>query len=147
MSEGYTIVDESTGDDLCLVLQVEGQRSATARASFDVVTQMRDQFGVSREEIHRELRDALESMHRNELEKVTIDRIREEPSDSRRFVASYIFRDFRSVSEGIVWYDLPNGTTGPEDVPALIRNKLRYEVHAKLTAGDPGAEALQRALR
>lgn len=145
--ESHTIVDESTADDLRLVLQVEGEPLATAGAASDVVVQMQAQLGLSREEILSELRGALESLRRNELEKIIIDRIREEPAGSRRYVASYVFRDFRNITEGIVWYDLPNGTTGPEDVPVLVRNKLRYEVHTKLTAGDPGAEALQRALR
>jgi hypothetical protein len=144
--EGYKIVDESIGDDLRLALHVEGQRSATAGAPADVVIQMQAQLGVNREQIILELKSALESLRRNELDKAIVDRIREEPPGSRRFIASYIFRDFRSVTEGIVWYDLLNGTTGPDDVPAIVRNKLRYEVHLKLTAGDPGAEALRRAL-
>ncbi|XXY50716.1 hypothetical protein WME91_06185 [Sorangium sp. So ce269] len=130
-----------------MAFHVEGKPSATAGASSDVVAQMQAQLGMSTEEIRSELKRALESLYRNELEKVAIDRIREDPPNSRRFVASYVFRDFRDITRGIVWYDLPNGTTGPDEVPALVRNKLRYDVHARLTAGGSGAEALLRALR
>ncbi|AUX28649.1 MULTISPECIES: hypothetical protein [Sorangium] len=143
----YEIVDESSGDDLRLVLRVEGEAAATASASSDAVTQMRDQLGMTREDVLAELRNALESLHRNQLDKVTIQRLREQTEGSRYFIASYISRDFNKVTEGIIWYDLPNGTTGPSDVPALVRNKLRYDVHGHLTAGNASAEALRRALR
>ncbi len=143
----YEIVDESKGDDLRLVLWVKGEAAATAGAPSDVVTQMQAQLGMTREEILADLGRALESLHRNELDKVTVQRLQERTSGSRYFVASYIFRDFKDITEGIIWYDLPNGTTGPNDVPALVRNKLRYEVHGRLTAGNASAEALQKALR
>lgn len=143
----YEIIDESSGGELRLVLRVEGQTAATAGASSNVVTQMHAELGVTREDLILELKRSLESLHRNELDKVTIERLQERPPGSRSFVASYVFRDFRDVTPGVIWYDLPNGTTGPDNVPALVRNKLRYEVHAKLTAGNASAEALRRALR
>jgi hypothetical protein len=143
----YEIVDESSGDDLRMVLRVEGEASATADAPADVVAEMRDQLGLAREDILLELTSALKRLHENELDKIAIERLREKTPGSRHFIASYVFRDFRNVTEGIVWYDLPNGTTGPDDVPALVRNKLRYVVHAKLAEGNASADALQRALR
>ncbi len=143
----YEIVDESKGDDLRLVLRVKGEAAATASALSDVVTQMQAQLGMTREEILADLGRALESLHRNELDKVTVQRLQERTAGSRYYVASYISRDFKNITEGIIWYDLPNGTTGPKDVPALVRNKLRYEVHGLLTAGNASAEALQKALR
>lgn len=145
--DAYKIVDESNGDELRLVLLIEGKAAATAAATSDVVVQMQGLFGVAREAVLAELGAALERIYRNELDKVTIQRLRERAEGSRYFVASYIFRDFKNISEGIIWYDLPNGTTGPDNVPALVRNKLRYEVHSLLTSGNAGAEALQRALR
>jgi hypothetical protein len=143
----YEITNESSGDDLRFVLRVQGQPVETARARSEVVTQMHAQLGVTREDLVLELQRSLERLHRKELDKVTIERLRERTPGSLYFVASYIFRDFRDVIEGVIWYDLPNGMTGPDDVPALVRNKLRYEVHAKLTAGNESAEALRRALR
>ena len=143
----YEIVDESKGDDLRLVLRVEGEAAATAGAPSEVVTQMQAQLGMTREDVLAELGSALVSLHRNELDKVTVKRLQEHPVGSRYYMASYIFRDFRNITEGVIWYDLPNGTTGPNDVPALVRNKLRYEVHGLLTAGNASAEALQKALR
>jgi hypothetical protein len=143
----YEIVDESSGDNLRLVLRVEGQVVATAGARAEVVTQMHSQLGVTREGLLSELRSSLESLHRNELDKVTIEHLRERAPGSLYFMSSYLFRDFKNITPGVIWYDLPNGATGPDDAPALVRNKLRYEVHAKLTAGNPNAEALQRALR
>mgnify|MGYP001439187499 CR=1 FL=1 len=145
--DGYEIVDQSSGDDLRFVLLVEGVQAATAGASSDVVVQMGSSLGVTREYVASTLKSALESLHRNELDKVTIERLEERPPGSRYFVASYIYRDFRDITEGLVWYDLSNGTTGPDATPSLVRNKLRYEAHRMLTAGNASAEALQKALR
>ena len=143
----YEIVDESSGRDLRFVLMVEGEAAAAAGASAHVVSQMEASLGVTREDVVSDLKGALESFHSNELDKVTIGRLQERTPGSRYFVASYVFRDFRNITEGVIWYDLPNGTTGPSDVPSLVRNKLRYDAHRRLTDGNASAEALQKALR
>jgi hypothetical protein len=147
MPPGVTIQDESRDGDLSLALVVEGQRTATARASADVLAQLGSQLGVTRAEVERDLRSALERLHANELEKVTVSRLREAPAESRRFVASFLHRDFRDVIEGVVWYTIPDGRTGPDDAPPLVRNKLRYEVHTRLVGENKAAGDLLKAVR
>lgn len=144
---GVTIEDESHDGDLVLALMVEGQRTATARASADVLVQMEHQLGTTPAEVGQDLRGALERLHANGLDKVEISRLREEPAGSRRFVASFVHRDFRDVVEGIVWYSMPDGRTGPEAVPVLVRNKLRYEVHTRLAGESKAASDLLKAMQ
>ncbi len=144
---GATIEDVSHDGDLVLTLVVEGQRTATARTSADVLAQMQAQLGVDRAEVEADLRAALERLHGNELEKVTIGRLREDAARGRCFVASFVYRDFRDVLEGVVWYSMADGRTGPEDVPVLVRNKLRYEVHTKLVGENQAASDLLKAVR
>jgi len=141
------IQDESRDGDLVLVHLVEGQRVATARASGATLEQMAAQLGAQRADVERELRSALERLHANELERVTISRMREEPAGSGKFVASFVFRDFRDVSEAMVWYSVPDGTTGPDDVPVLVRNKLRYEVHSRLVGENQAAQDFLKVVR
>lgn len=141
------IRNESSGEDLVLSLFVEDSRVATARADADVLDQMHGQLGRSRADVEADLRSALESLHANQLEKVTLANLREAPPGSLRFVASYIYRDFREVTEGVVTYDVSTSATGPDNVPALVRNKLRYAVHERLVKGNPNAEELLKVFR
>ena len=141
------IRDESTGEDLVLSLFIEGTHWARARADGDSIEQLRQELGRSREDIEKDLRSALERLHANELEKVTLNDLRENPPGSLRFVASYVFRDHREVSEGAVKYDVNTGVTEPSHVSALVRNKLRYTVHERLVKGNPNAEALLNVFR
>ncbi|MGH7438192.1 MAG: hypothetical protein ACRENE_21110 [Polyangiaceae bacterium] len=144
---GVTIQDESHDGDLVLALMVEGQRTATATASADVLEQMEHQLGTTPAEVGQDLRGALERLHANALDKVEISRLREEPGGSRRFIASFVYRDFRDVVEGVVWYSMPDGRTGPDAVPALVRNKLRYEVHTRLVGESKAASDLLKAMQ
>jgi hypothetical protein len=130
-----------------LALYVEGARSATARADADVLNQMRVELGRERADVMAELRAALERLHANALEKVVLGALKEERPGSRRFLASYVYRDHRDVTEGVVWYDVGTGVTGPESVPALVHNKLRYAVHEQLVKGNAAAEQLLKALK
>lgn len=141
------IRDESTGGDVVLALYVEGARTAVARAEADVLEQMQVELGRTPVNVAAELRVALERLHANELEKVEIGDLKEKPPGSRRFVAAYTYRDRREVTEGVIWYDVGAGTTGPETVPALVRNKLRYAVHEQLVKGNAAAEELLKAVR
>jgi len=144
--DNYEIVDKSSEDTLRMVLRVEGQEIANAVATAEVINESK-KLGISREVFIETLKNALISLHKNELNKVTINNLKEEPPGSRYYTASYIFRDFRDITIGTVWYNLPNGKTGPESVPALARNRLRYEVHELLTKDNEGAEALQRSIQ
>lgn len=141
------IHNESSGEDLVLSLFVDGARVATARADAEALDQLSTQLGRTRADVEVDLRSALEALHANELEKVTLDNLREHPPDGLSFVASYIYRDYREVTEGVVTYDVNKSVTGPEGVPALVRNKLRYAVHQRLVKGNRNAEELLKVFR
>ena len=146
-SMALDIRDESSGDSIELRLYIEGLSWATARAGVDEVSLMQAQLGRRRQDIAQDLRGALERLHANQLEKVAIASLKEDPVGSRRFVASYLYRDHRELTGGIVWYNVATGVTGPEFVPALVRNKLRYAVHQDLVKGNAAAEELLKAVR
>jgi hypothetical protein len=143
----FSIEDASDAERLRLVLHVDGKPHADATATLPVVHDLCATFGISEEQVLAELRGALKALFANELENVRIDRFREEPAGSQRFVAKYTLRDYRDISEGIVWYDLNKGETGPEPVPAIVRDKMRYVAHEKLVAGNEAAEKLRELFR
>ncbi len=49
----------------------------------------------------------------------------------RGFVSRYVDQGPEAVL-GAVWYDAESATTGPDDVSALVRSKMRAEVEGKL---------------
>lgn len=127
---------------LWLELVVEGEVTGTARASADALESMRLQLGLDRHGVAGELSTALEKLLRNQLEKVTLSEPVEDPTRPLRFRASYAYRDHRNVEAGLVWYDVSSSETGPEELSAIVRNKMRLEVHRKLTGSGGAARAL-----
>jgi len=131
---------------LLLVLYVEDVESARASVRDDVLADMEATLGLGRAEVGKSLTAALLQLHQGELAKVQIDSLTEAPPGSRRFAARFIFRDYRVVTEGLVWYDVVRSETGPSDASALVRNKLRFEVHAHLVGEDKTVDDLRKAL-
>ncbi|GAB4566965.1 MAG: hypothetical protein Tsb0020_19100 [Haliangiales bacterium] len=52
------------------------------------------------------------------------------------------YRDRDHVDTGLVWYDVNTSDTGPDELPTIVRNKTRLEVHRKLTGNGSAARAL-----
>jgi hypothetical protein len=145
MNEDQPIIkDESSDAGIRLVCYVDNKPWASASASADVISEMHAVLKLSRDQILNKLKAALDSLWRDELEKVIIDpaSLHNDPPSTPRFVAPYIYRDYRDVVEGLVWYDVGKGETGPSSVPALVRNKMRFVVHERLVAGNEAAEKL-----
>jgi hypothetical protein len=69
------------------------------------------------------------------------------PVTRLKFVSRYTYRDFDDISVGVVWYDVRTSTTGPDDLPAVVRNKMRFEVHSKLTDQSPNARGMVDLLK
>jgi hypothetical protein len=139
-------IDDPDGG-LILELHAEGQRIATARARTDVLADMGTLLGMSRSEVRDELEAALVRLMSHTLAKVEVSPPQEAHPGGLRFVSRYVYRDFDEVSAGVVWYDVPTGTTGPDELPAVIRNKMRLEVHSQLTARSPIARSLVDLLK
>lgn len=139
-------IREIPGDDLVLVLVAEGQEAGRATVRGDVLEDMKTTLGSSRDQVAARLRDTLLDLHEGRLEKVRIEQVVEQPEGSLRFIGRYTSRDYRTVTHGVVWYDVTKSETGPSDASFLVRNKMRFEVHKKLVGDDPQAGALQKVL-
>ena len=127
---------------IALALHVEGEQVATARVDGDVLAQMEAQLGSNREEVRAILEEALVRNLKQQLAKVELTRPRAIPPEGLRFVSRYVIRHSAAISAGIVWYDVPSGSTGPEDLVAVVRNKMRFEVHRLLTEASPKAREI-----
>jgi len=132
---------------LNLELHAEGERVAAARARADVLTDMERQVGVSREDVRGILESALVDQLKHKLAKVEVTPPRADSPGGLRFVSQYTYRNVDDISVGIVWYDVPTSMTGPEDLPAVVRNKMRFEVHSKLTDQSPNARGIVDLLK
>lgn len=125
-----------------LVLRVEGTDIASASAEGDIVHDMGVLLGLQRDTIVEDLRAALLDVLRTQGQSVHVDSIVEEQGRPLRFNGRYTHRLRNELQTGIVWYDVNTSVTGPDTVPAVVRNKMRFEVHRQLTGADGSARAL-----
>ncbi len=132
---------------LILELHAEGQRVACARARADVLEDMERHLDLKRDAVRGLLEAALVDHLKHHLAKVEVTPPQAEPPGSLRFISRYTYRDFDDVSVGVVWYDVSTSTTGPDDLPAVVRNKMRFEVHSKLTDQSPNARGMLDLLK
>jgi hypothetical protein len=123
---------------LVFQLLVENQVSGAASASTEVLNDMHTMLGMQRSDVASILRRALREHAMHELKKMKLGEIRQLPEHDLRFSASYVYRDFDDVQVGAVWYDVPTSRTGPDTVPAVVKNRLRTEVHKRLAVGTGG---------
>jgi hypothetical protein len=132
---------------LVLELHAEGRRLAGARAGAEVLADMERQLGTTRDEVRASLESALVDHLKHQLAKVELTPPIADPPGALRFVSRYIYRDFDDISAGLVWYDVRSSTTGPDDLPAVVRNKMRFEVHSALTGQSPNARGMVDLLK
>lgn len=137
-------IRESAGADrgLFLELIVEGMCVARASASGHMLADMEAERGLSRETVAQQLKKALLDALRFQGQFVEVVHIIEDPSQPLRFSGRYTHRVRGEVATGLVWYDVETSATGPADLPAVVRNKMRFEVHRKLTDDGSAARAL-----
>jgi hypothetical protein len=127
---------------LVLELRVEGKTAATARASADVLAQLNADLGSNRDNVKTFLEETLARDLKQQLAKVELTPPKAIPAGGLRFVSRYTYRDFETIYTGVVWYDVPTSLTGPEDLAAVVRNKMRSEVHRLLTDDAPNARGI-----
>jgi hypothetical protein len=133
---------DADGGGLRFELRVEGQSIAVASAAAEVLDAMVATLGMSPAEVAASLRGALIDHLSHRLAQVTVEAPRADPPGSLRFVSRFTLREGDSISTGVVWYDVESSETGPDAVPALVRNRMRYEVHRALTDEGSHARAL-----
>lgn len=139
----YEIRDQTgTKGGLRLELLVEGNHVASGEASADVLDAMEQLLNLNREGVEDELRRALQDLLKNQLNKVSVSEPIEDPTHPLKFRAQYTYRDHDTIETGLVWYDVSTSATGPDELPAIVRNRMRFEVHRKLTSHGGSARAL-----
>ncbi len=139
-SVGYEIREAAAPDGgVVLELVVEGAVFARASASSADLDALKDVRGDQRDDVIATLRQALIDALKTQGQFVTISDPLEDPEQELRFSSRYIYRLRDNISTGVVWYNVTESTTGPESLPAVVRNKMRYAVHRKLT--EPGSVA------
>lgn len=142
-SLGYSVQEaENTEGDIVLRLVVEGELVARASASSAMLSDMYCLLGLSREAVAQQLRQSLLGVLRSQGQFVEVADIVEDPKQPLRFNGRFTHRLRDEVVTGLVWYDVKSSETGPEDLPAVVRNKMRFTVHRKLTDGGSVARAL-----
>ena len=124
---------------LVLELLAEGLRLGRASASADILADMGVMLGLDRTAVAAELRSALVEYLKHQLGTVTVSEPVEDPARKLRFRSRFTLRSGGEIQTGVVWYDVTDSMTGPESLAAVVRNKMRHEVHRKLT--DPGTAA------
>ena len=130
---------------LCLELHAEGQRIATARARAAALADMEGMLGLRRADVRVALESALVARFEHELSKVDVDSPKRATSHDvsdggdGRFVSCYLHQDSEGIAVGVVWYDCSTSTTGSDDVPAIVRSKMRSEVQHELAKKRPSA--------
>lgn len=125
-----------------LGLFLEGKRIATAGASQDVLDDMQHTLGLDRAQVTEQLRGSLQSYLTSQLDKVTVTELRPDPTKPLLFHARYTYRDDDVIDSGVVSYDVGESKTFDSQLPALIRNRMRQEVHRRLTTPGSAARAL-----
>ncbi len=139
---GYEIRDASNDDGLQFELLVEGTRVATASASAAIVHDLQSDLGFSRDQVIEQLKKSLKDALRSQQQSVEITDIQERKGEELRFVGRFTHRLAGKIASGVVWYDVPASETGPDNLPAVVRNKMRFEVHRLLTSEGSVARAL-----
>jgi hypothetical protein len=127
---------------LAFELLVEGSRLGRASASVDILADMHAMLGMDREAVATTLRTALVDYLKHQLATVTVSEPVEDSQRKLRFASRFTLRQGDHVQAGVVWYDVTESTTGPDSLPAVVRNKMRHEVHRKLTEPGSAARAL-----
>jgi hypothetical protein len=127
---------------MLLELVVEGVAVARARASETALGELNAILGLTREDVAQHLRRALHGTLRSQGQSVEVADVVEDSHQPLRFFGRFTYRTRGDVSTGLVWYDVSTSNTGPEDLPAIVRNKMRFEVHRQLTEDGSAARAL-----
>ena len=142
-SVGYEIRESVMPENgVALQLVVEGSPVARATASGTVLSDMSALLGLERDAVVSDLRKSLVDLLKTQGQFVEIANLQEDRGQRLRFSARFTHRLRDEVSTGVVWYDVSTSTTGPNDVPAVVRNRMRFEVHRKLTGDGTAARAL-----
>lgn len=133
--QGNTEFRESDSPDggVVVALVMDGEIVATARATRAVLDDLRSHIGLERGDVVSELRHALLAALRTQGQFVKITHMRRDDAKPLRFVAAFEASLRDDIQTGVVWYDVAESRTWPDAVPAVVRNKMRTEVHRELT--------------
>jgi hypothetical protein len=113
---------------------------ARATASPDMMSALHTELGLHRGTVIAERSKSLMGVLKTQRQFVEIADIKEHPP--LRFTARFTHRLKDQFSTGTVWYDVPSSTIGPDELPPVVRNEMRFEVLRRLTSDGAAARAL-----
>jgi hypothetical protein len=129
-------------EGITLELLVEGERLFSGRIRQDDLAEMFRMLRLAREDVVADL--GRELLARFEQERARVKLSPPAPAssagdegDGDRLVSRYVTDGGAGVESGIAWYDISSHSVGPDHVPALVRSRMRDDVHRKLTETRP----------
>lgn len=131
MSSSATVAIEEVHDDdggLHFVLKVEQRIVARARASAEMLDDMMNLLGWSRDQVAEDLKASLSDYLHAAARRVSVTDLTER--SPLCFVARYrVDLPDGEIAQGVVTYDVANDEIGPEYVPAIVRREMRIQSH------------------
>ena len=136
----FNIEERSNHDgSIELVLIINGKVVTKSYASADVVNDIRRLLGIDREQLVKDMSEALMGYLQGDRGAAYLSSPQKDPQESLRFISRYIYNAQDESQVGFVWYDVTSSETGPDEVPFHVKNELRKAVHRQMT--EPGSKA------
>lgn len=127
----WEILDKSANQELFLELKVDGQHSGLASIDSSELSAILSTLNVSGETVKNVLADEL----KNSLAKPTISSVElvmQDTKDPHLYHGLCVTQLGKSIKGMLIWYNISNSETGPEETSAVARNLLRHKVNVIL---------------
>lgn len=127
-------------EGITVELVVEGERLFLGHVRHVDLAEMSRMLRLAREEVVAQLgRELVTRFEQARARVVLSPPVPAGDGDGDRLVSRYVTDAGASVEAGIAWYDTASRSVGPAHVPALVRSRMRDDVHRKLTETRPSA--------
>jgi hypothetical protein len=129
-------------EGITVELLVEGERLFSGRVRNVDLAEMFRMLRLAREDVVAQLGHELIARFEQERARVNLSPPVPASSaggegDGDRLVSRYVTDSGAGLEAGIAWYDISSHSVGPDHVPALVRSRMRDDVHRKLTETRP----------
>jgi hypothetical protein len=131
-------------EGITMELLVEGERLFSGRVRHVDLAEMFRMLRLTREDVVAQLGRELVARFEQERARINLSppvlaSTAGGEGDGDRLVSRYVTDGGAGVEAGIAWYDISSRSIGPDHVPALVRSRMRDDVHRKLTEIRPSA--------
>ncbi len=129
-------------EGITVELLVEGERLFSGRVRHVDLAEMFRMLRLTREDVVAQLGRELVARFEQERARINLSppvlaSTAGGEGDGDRLVSRYVTDGGAGVEAGIAWYDISSRSVGPDHVPALVRSRMRDDVHRKLTQTRP----------